>query len=276
MSSAKEKEMELDESFDAVVCRPLGRIMAKAFARTSLTANQVSGLAALCGMLAGALYALPWPYPAFGVVAMFMMMVLDCADGELARLRGGGTWRGRILDGLCDFVTAFSIHLGMLIHIIRAGGASLYGYELGPFELFCIGLAAGAAMAWRCGVVDDIKQRLKTRSIDNELAEYQGDADGLWDRFLYWALQQYVKGIRRYSGKRRPGGYTCFRRAQVVGPTHHHLAMMIAGLLAQYTPYAFFAFYLISLIPANAYLLMVLWLAPKTLGAEDAAVTEAA
>lgn len=259
MSRALAKGRSLDESFDALVCRPLGKRVALALLPSPITANEVTGTAALCGVASGVGFAMPWPGPFFGSLFLFVVMILDCADGELARLRGGGDWRGRLLDGLADFVTAFSVHLGMLLYLQRTG-VTVYGYDLSPRMLFFIAFAAGASMAWRCGVVDDVKQRLKDNSIDRDLAPVDPNA-GPVDRFLYRLFQAYIGNIRRYSGRRRPGGYTCFRRAQVVGPTHHHLMMVIVGLLVTVSPMAYFAFFVLS-IPANLYLMTVLWMAP--------------
>jgi hypothetical protein len=270
--SSAAKDRSLDESFDAYVCRPLGRMVARACLRTTVTANQVSALSALCGAAAGCAYALPWPYPGYGAILMFTMMVLDCADGEIARQRGGGTWRGRMLDGMADLVTAVAVHAGMLLYLQR-NGAQLYGVDLSHVQLFLLALFGGMSMAWRCGAVDDIKQRLKAHSIDRELQEHSDEPRTAWDRFLFRGLERYVRTIRRYTGKRRPGGYVCFRRAQIVGPTHHHLAMVLAGLLVQTSPSAYLAFLLVSLIPANLYLMMVLHFAPAD--GEENAVSEA-
>src|SRR5438105_12052468 len=106
MANGTLKLRSLDESFDAIVCRPLGRLIARGFMRTTVTANQVSGMAAFCGAVAGAGFAFPWPFPLYGAIMLFTMMVLDCADGELARQGRGGGWRGRVLDGMADLVTA--------------------------------------------------------------------------------------------------------------------------------------------------------------------------
>lgn len=263
------KGKSLDETFDSLVCRPLGKLVAKWFMRTTISANQVSGLAGLCGMAAGASMMMPWPIPGYGAILLFTMMVLDCADGEIARQRGGGGWRGRILDGMADLVTAVSVHLGMLLHMNREGGV-LYGHELTPMINFLIALAAGASFAWRSGVVDDIKQRLKATSIDRELNEHTDEPKNLWDKFLFWLLKSYVDGIKKYSGKRRPGGYLCFRRAQWVGPTHQHLAMVLSGLLVAYIPQAYLLYFVLSIVPANLYLLTVLYFAPR-LNEEEAA-----
>jgi hypothetical protein len=260
------KTLSLDETFDAWVCRPLGKLVATWFMRTTVTANQVSAMAAVCGAAAGVAFAMPWPIPGYGAILMFTMMVLDCADGEVARQRGGGGWKGRILDGIADMVTAIAIHLGMLTYMNRTG-ATLYGYELTPTLNFLIALAAGLSMTWRCGVVDDIKQRLRVNSIDRELAQHADEPKSVWERFLFGLLSWYVGNIQKYSGKRRPGGYPLFRRVQVVGPTHQHLAMVLAGLAVGFVPQAYLLFFVISVIPANLYLLTVLWLSPKP--AED-------
>jgi hypothetical protein len=135
--------------------------------------------------------------------------------------------------------------------------------ELTPWTNFCLAFAAGASFAWRSGVVDDIKQRLKAHSVDRELAVYEDQPKNGWERFCFWLLKSYVDGIKKYSGKKRPGGYPLFRRAQLVGPTHQHLAMVIAGVAVGFVPQAYLLFFLISVFPANLYLLMVIWLTPS-------------
>ena len=92
------KERDLDEPFDALVCRPLGKMVAKWAVRADVSANQMSGLAGLCGFGAGCFRALAWPYPALGGLLLFLMTIFDCADGEIARLTGGGGWKGRLRE----------------------------------------------------------------------------------------------------------------------------------------------------------------------------------
>lgn len=254
--------VRLEESFDFWVCRPLGKRVATWLLKTPITANQVSGLAALCGMIAGLCYALPWPYPGVGAVFAFGMMVLDCSDGEVARRRGGGDWRGRIVDGLSDLVSAVAIHAGMLVHLARSGVVVL-DTTLGVVPLFLLALISGAAMSWHCAVVDDVKQRLKTHSVDREFVLYALDVRSRWDRFLYAALRRYIRNMTLSTGPRRPGGYRCFRRAQWVGPTHHHLLMVLAGLGAAYSPRVFLVFLLMTIFPVTVYLLLVLRAAPS-------------
>jgi hypothetical protein len=141
---------------------------------------------------------------------------------------------------------------------------------------FALGLDVGEIVndEERAIVTDQVLRLNAHPMIDRELSDHADEPRNAWDRFLYWALRSYVNNIRRYAGKRRPGGYTCFRRAQLVGPTNHHLAMVLAGLLVQVSPMVYLAYFFISLVPANLYLLMVLRLAPP-LADEESAVSEA-
>jgi hypothetical protein len=54
--------------------------------------------------------------PSWLVIAaalMFVSTVLDCADGMLARLRGGGTRFGMLLDGIADQVSGITFWFGV-------------------------------------------------------------------------------------------------------------------------------------------------------------------
>ena len=247
----------LDEWFDGVFCRPVGNRVADLLEPTPITADAVTFASGALGVLAGVCFAgLGW-WPLVGGVVLLGVMILDCVDGELARRRGGGGWRGRILDGLADLATAFSIHLGMLIHLVRVD-TYVGPHETGAFELFMIALVAGAAMSWNCAVVDDVKQRLKERSVDQRWEEFAREVDGPWDRFLYWTLKRYVRWTSQSAGPGRPGGIRCFRLAQWVGPTHHHLAIAVAGALTPFWEASFLVYLLLAIIPANIWLLTVL------------------
>jgi len=256
-SAAKGQGRSLDEFFDMVFCRPLGRSLAQRLARTRLTANHVSAVAGVFGVAAGVLYGMPWPFPSLGALAMLTFMVLDCTDGDLARLKGGGGWRGRMIDGYADAITAFSVHLGMVIAIFRAD-VPLFDYTLPFWGVFFIGCLAGASHMWNSGVVDRLKQALKEKSIDHDHAKRPSDAQGWFDRLLWWSFQFYVSRVERIDNP-MPSDYGLFRRAQWVGPTHHHLLLVVSGLLVGVWPAAYYGYFLFCAVPLNLYLLAVLW-----------------
>ncbi len=252
--------LALDEWFDGHVARPLGRRVGRLLHRAGLSANQVTALGALSGLGAGIALAHGGRVAAWGSLLLVVMLVLDCADGEVARLSGpsDAPWRGRVLDGLADLSTGIAVHVGMLVALARVG-LSVGGHTL-PFPvLFLIAAVAGTSLAWNAGVVDDIKQRLKPHSVDRDLARYAAQPRGLIDRLLFAFLQNYVANIARYSGAARPGGARLYQRAQWVGMTHHYLAIALAGLLVARFPTAYLTYFVFAIVPVNAYLVFVLW-----------------
>ena len=247
----------LDETFDTVFCRPLANPFARLLSRTPVTANQVTLLSALVGAVAGLLYAFPGWGPAYGALLLLAMMVLDCTDGALARMRGGGTWQGRVLDGVADLVSTFSVHLGMCI-ALTVQGASFRYYHLHVAEIWMLGLAAGVSLSWNAAVLDGLKQRLNPRSVDGDLERYAEDVRGPLDRLLYGFMTRYAKHIGRAAGRPTDDDHALLRRVQWVGPTHHHLWLVVAGLLAPTWPGVFIGYLIFAIVPANLYLLTVI------------------
>ena len=108
--------------YSLFVNRPLGRIIAAASDRVGLTPNQVTGLSALC-TFAGLLWlavATPTWWVGLGVSGCLVLgYALDSADGQLARLRGGGSLLGEWLDHMIDSVKVASVHLVVLVMFYR-------------------------------------------------------------------------------------------------------------------------------------------------------------
>jgi phosphatidylglycerophosphate synthase len=93
------------------VARPLAAVLIVPLARTRITPNQIT-LATLPVFLAGAaLCAFGLGYGALvaGAAVIELSYVLDCADGQLARLKGTSSPAGAHLDFLMDELKAFSL-----------------------------------------------------------------------------------------------------------------------------------------------------------------------
>jgi phosphatidylglycerophosphate synthase len=93
------------------VARPLAAVLIVPLARTRITPNQIT-LATLPVFLAGAaLIALGPGYGALvgGAAVIELSYVLDCADGQLARLKGTSSPAGAHLDFLMDELKAFAL-----------------------------------------------------------------------------------------------------------------------------------------------------------------------
>ncbi len=113
---------EAEELFDLTFYRPLAFAFVKAVYRLPITPNQVtmlsmaSGFAAAWSFASGAYPALVW-----GAFWYALANILDCADGQLARLQKSGTPLGRLVDGVADYVSTVAIFLGIGAGLAAAG-----------------------------------------------------------------------------------------------------------------------------------------------------------
>jgi phosphatidylglycerophosphate synthase len=104
------------------VNRKLGRYMAAAAFKLGLTPNQVTVVSAVFTFTALALIAVVPSTVLLGVVVTLLLLVgfaLDAADGQLARLRGGGSAVGEWLDHVIDCIKCTAINLVVLIAWFR-------------------------------------------------------------------------------------------------------------------------------------------------------------
>ncbi|AQP46313.1 hypothetical protein BW730_00725 [Tessaracoccus aquimaris] len=108
--------------YSVLINRPLGRVFAAAAHQIGLTPNQVTMVSAAFTLTGIALIALlpPGPLTALVVtVALVLGYALDAADGQLARLRGGGSLTGEWLDHVIDSFKIATLHLAVLISMYR-------------------------------------------------------------------------------------------------------------------------------------------------------------
>jgi phosphatidylglycerophosphate synthase len=122
-------------AYSLYVNRPLGRILAAAAYQLGLTPNQVTYLSAAFTFAGIAVVALSPTAWWSGLVVGFLLVVgyaLDSADGQLARLRGGGSSTGEWLDHMIDSAKIVSLHLAVLIMFARQGALPSNGFLLVP------------------------------------------------------------------------------------------------------------------------------------------------
>ena len=108
------KRPDVEELADLYIFRPLAFILVKAVYRTSLTPNQLSAVSMALGVASGAVFAVFGPSGVWaGAALLFLAVVVDCADGQMARLKHNGTQMGRVVDGAVDYVVGFATYLGL-------------------------------------------------------------------------------------------------------------------------------------------------------------------
>ena len=105
-------------AYSRFVNRRIGRVLAAAAYGAGLTPNGVTAISAGFSAAGIAVIACLRPSVLTAVLIPLLLLVgyaFDSADGQLARLRGGGSPAGEWLDHVVDSVKVSALHLAVLI-----------------------------------------------------------------------------------------------------------------------------------------------------------------
>ena len=121
------KPMAMDGVVAYFVQRPISRVISGLLLDTPITANQATIGALLCGVI-GAVIATGGDHASFAIAGAlyFASGVLDCVDGELARLRLVSSRLGEWLDSMTDEITTLALLAGIGVGLHRAGESALW------------------------------------------------------------------------------------------------------------------------------------------------------
>lgn len=122
LSSAQKKAAPGAPAYSILVNRKAGRILAAASYRAGLTPNAVTVISAIFTFTGIVLIATVEPSWTLGIgvwLALALGYAFDSADGQVARLRGGGSLAGEWLDHVIDSAKISSLHLAVLITAYR-------------------------------------------------------------------------------------------------------------------------------------------------------------
>jgi phosphatidylglycerophosphate synthase len=98
--------------------RPAGRQLAILAFRLGLSPNQVTVLSGLTSLAGIVVLALAPATVTVGFVVAFLLALayaLDSADGQVARMRGGGSATGEWLDHVIDCLKIAALHMAVLV-----------------------------------------------------------------------------------------------------------------------------------------------------------------
>ena len=109
-------------AYSILINRRVGRLLAAAAFRAGLTPNTVTAISAaftFTGIMLIATLEISW----FAGIMIWLLLAVgyafDSADGQVARLRGGGSPAGEWLDHVIDSIKIVSLHLAVLITTYR-------------------------------------------------------------------------------------------------------------------------------------------------------------
>lgn len=115
-------------AYSRFVNRRLGRRLAARAAVAGLSPNAVTGISAAFTMTGIAVLAMaPLGTPTGVLVTMLLLTgyAFDSADGQLARLRGGGSPAGEWLDHVVDAIKVSALPLGLFVGLARSSDVAV-------------------------------------------------------------------------------------------------------------------------------------------------------
>ncbi len=276
------KVVEIEEVFDLILYRPFAFLFVKATYSTNLTPNQVSSIAMLFGVIGGVLFGFGTKdYLLAGACFYLVCNILDCADGQIARLKKNGTKVGRIVDGFIDYVVSTIVYFGIgigLTSLEMKGMINLQGnvFHLNPYAyIWLVTALGGLSSAFQAILLDFFRNKFleyvygKFSSLEEELNEFveekarinqPGEKKGFLDNFLISVYLRYTRFQLSFQEKRKkeiqkpaPDSKDYYRKNRLlihlwsyIGSTTHLTLCIICALLNNME-----LFLLICILPLN-------------------------
>ena len=145
-------------AYSRFVNRRIGRVFAAAAFLGRRTPNQVSLASGFCSLVGIVLVATMRPSVTLALLVTALLVLgygLDSADGQLARLRGGGSPLGEWLDHMIDSVKIVLLHSAVLISFYRFDAFSNELLLLIPLAYVCV----SAVMFFGLILIDQLRRR---------------------------------------------------------------------------------------------------------------------
>lgn len=208
------KPLEVEEIVDLLVHRPIAHVIARGSYGTPITPDQLTWCSMFVGIASGACawrsFFLGRPMMVWAGALLILSAVVDCADGQLARMRRSSSSFGRMLDGAVDAVVQVAVVPATVAHVWwrhgGAGPAALPGHS--PWEApawLALAVVAVATGITHTTLYDHFKnvylhhtqpQRKEgddVEDIDAVWDTLQSKGAGLFDRFRVGFYRSYLR-----------------------------------------------------------------------------------
>lgn len=143
------KSIETENKLDRVFYRPIGFRLACLLRGTGITPNMVTIVSIFVGAATGFLFYHDsiW-YNIAGILLLIAANILDCVDGQLARLTGIKSAIGRILDGIAGDIWFTSIYVGLALRL---------SHDYNTYWFFALAVLSGLSHLFQANITDYYK-----------------------------------------------------------------------------------------------------------------------
>ena len=143
------KSIETENVVDRAFYRPIGFRIARMLRGTGITPNMVTVISIFVGAAVGFMfYHDNLVYTICGILLLVFANILDCVDGQLARLTGIKSAIGRILDGFAGDIWFASIYVGFALRL---------SHEYGTYWFFALAVVSGLSHLVQANITDYYK-----------------------------------------------------------------------------------------------------------------------
>jgi phosphatidylglycerophosphate synthase len=236
------KPSAVEEPIDRFVHRPLAFVVAKAAASASMTPNQLTMISMALGVSTGVFLLFgtrAWTVAA--ALTLFASQVVDCSDGMLARMRGGGSEIGRMLDGCADSVTLFFASVGAAVQLLGRGshhGAATLALALAmAITLYTSTLHTSAYDFYKNlylrGTVPGNREGEDVESAQRRFERVKARGATLLEEVLFRIYVGYLRSQRRLIGWYDPNALVRLEQLPEVSPdARGHFAEVMGPTMA--------------------------------------------
>ncbi len=256
------KHPEAEELFDLWIYRPAAWLFVRAVHRTPLTPNQVTMLSLAAALAAAYCFASgTMALLAAGAAWYGLANILDCADGQLARVQNSGTPNGRLWDGVADYIGSTAIFAGIGI-----------GFSALGMNMWITVVAAGLSSALHAMIFDHVQGDFIARARGEHPAPPAGSA-GIppagGGHLLHRLNTTYTRAQARVMETVIPGSaravkdgtraVALIRLWSFLGPTTNRTALIAFALIGRID-----LFLLAVIVPGNLWLMAMIFLQKRT------------
>ncbi|MDR0811009.1 MAG: CDP-alcohol phosphatidyltransferase family protein [Paludibacter sp.] len=199
------KSIETENFLDRIFYRPIGYRLALLLRGTGITPNVITIISIFFGVGAGYFFypigllkgeSLIYPqilwFNVIGIILLIIANILDCVDGQLARLTGIKSVVGRVLDGVAGDLWFVSIYFFLALRLSP---------EIGTGWAWTLAALAGASNLVQANLTDyyktlhlffiSLKQGAEFETTEKVRTKYLSMKRGI-NRVMYWLYLYYT------------------------------------------------------------------------------------